>query len=150
VVKVKFFFWLALHRRLWTAEYRKRHAFSKKRSVCSVISRTRPPTTCCPPTYSLMRFGTDCCLGWGCSTWCRLMILVYQSGGRTWEQPLWSPSSVALTHLCCLSLGRSGRNTIGEHSTASRERRHNCSHLFWRRRMLGSPRAFAASRRWSF
>ena len=49
--------------------------FIKMRLVCSVISRTRPPTTCWPPAFSPMRSGTDCCLGWGCSTWPRLISL---------------------------------------------------------------------------
>jgi hypothetical protein len=45
--KVKFFFWLALHRRLWTAERRKRHGLqeSDEYNASSVVRLLKRPIT---------------------------------------------------------------------------------------------------------
>jgi hypothetical protein len=44
--KVKFFFWLALHGHLWTAEREGAMAFKTSRPTLFATKRTKPVTTC--------------------------------------------------------------------------------------------------------
>jgi hypothetical protein len=58
--KVKFFFWLALHGRLWTADRRKRHGLQPD-AVCALCDQAEETTdTCSPPARSRGKFGHAC------------------------------------------------------------------------------------------
>ena len=103
--KVKFFFWIALHGRLWTAEQRKRHGLQLDVActLCDQLDETTDHLLCCIP--------------WAPSPQHLSKILPCSTGGCWVGLHCRKPSAEVSTRLCCLCPGVCGRKGTTAPST---------------------------------